>query len=74
MICWFENHSNTIQYNPTHVFLSSSISNNKHGFPILNKESFRNSVSLFLSRSNTNSNWIIQPNVYLKPSKGNKLK
>lgn len=66
MICWFENHSNIIQYNPTHVFLSSSISNNKHGL-LINKENFRNSVSLYLSRSNISSNWIIQPNVYLAP-------
>jgi hypothetical protein len=69
MICWFNNDSNDVLHNTMNVFLTSSFASKAHGLYV-HKENFRNSVSLFLSRSNTSSNWIIQPNVYLKPSKG----
>jgi hypothetical protein len=67
MICWFENHSNIIQYNPTHVFLLSSISNDKHGLP-LNKVNVRISISLYTARSIIPNTWRDNPDVYVKPT------
>ena len=31
MICWFNNHSNSVQYNPNLVFFTSSISSANNG-------------------------------------------
>ena len=67
MICWLENHSNIIQYNPTHVFLLSSISNDKHGLPI-NKANSRGSLSLYVARSIITNNWTNNSNVYVEPT------
>jgi hypothetical protein len=69
MICWFNNNSNDVFQNTMTVFLISSFASKAHGLYV-HKENFRNSISLFLSRSNTNSNWINQSDAYLAPKKG----
>jgi hypothetical protein len=64
MIYWFENHSNVIQYNLTHVFLSSSISNDKHGLHV-NKVNFRESISLYTNRRLIINTWRNNADVYI---------
>jgi hypothetical protein len=65
MICYFNN-GNNIRYNPTHVFVITLITNNKHGLWI-NHVNLRQSLSLYTARSLIANTWENNPDMYLKP-------
>ena len=68
MICWFNNNGNNVEFNPLLVcFISSKLSSNVSGMYPRNRQSFRNSVGLFVSRTLPENSWLNNANVYLAP-------
>jgi hypothetical protein len=73
MICWFNNNGNNVQFNPLLVcFISSKLSSNVSGMYPRNKESFRNTIGLFIARTLPENTWMNDPDVYLAPCKKDK--
>jgi hypothetical protein len=68
MICWFNNHSNSVQYNPNLVFFTSSISSANNG-TYLENGNFRNGIALYVSRNRDvlKQKWVSNTDVYLSP-------
>ncbi len=68
MICWFNNHSNSAQFNPNLVFFTSCISSANNG-TYLENGNFRNGIALYVARNRDvlKQKWSITTNVYLAP-------
>jgi hypothetical protein len=65
MICWFENHCNTVECNRNFVYLLSSKSSRKSGFCVEKGTSMRKMLCVFSARSLIRESWIIDQNRYL---------
>ena len=72
MICWFESAGNNVQFNNTNCILLSSIFSNKHGL-VLKEANKDRIISIFISRSLIQQNWIKDQDRYLAPN-GDKIK
>jgi hypothetical protein len=72
MICWLNNHCNSVQYNPNLVFFTSTISSCNNGL-YLENSNFRNAIALYVARNRDvlHQNWEFNINVYLAPKEHN---
>jgi predicted proteasome-type protease len=66
MLYFFENTNNNIGTSTQGNYFISSVSNNKHGLPCIDKN-LRHSISLFTARRLVISSFEIKDNVYYAP-------